>query len=86
MRASGLYSDDQIAEEMNRLGFRARIKVVRDRHDRTKVLERNGDKLMTGKLLRTYTAKTMYAGVNAEKWTNNQPVLCKFKGLVDLEL
>ncbi|MGK2896201.1 MAG: recombinase family protein [Candidatus Saccharimonadales bacterium] len=86
MRASGRYSDDQVADEMNRLGYRTPVKVIRDKQDRTKIAKRVGDKKMTGKLLRVYIAKTIYAGVNTEKWTGDQPVLCKFKGLVDIEL
>jgi site-specific DNA recombinase len=86
MRASGVYSDDQIAEEMNRLGFRTPIKVIRDKVDRTKIVKRTGGKKMTGKLLRVYVAKTIYAGVNTEKWTGDKPVLCKFDGLVSVEL
>ena len=86
MRAAGIRSDDQIAAEMNRLGFQTPIKIARDKHDRLKVISRTGGKPMTGKLLRTYVSKTIYAGVNTEKWTNGKPVLCKFKGLVDIEL
>ena len=86
MRASGVYSDDQIADEMNRLGFQTPIKVIRDKLDRTKIVRRSGGKKMTGKLLRVYVAKTIYAGVNTEKWTGDKPVLCKFDGLVSIEL
>lgn len=86
MRASGVYSDDQIADEMNRLGFQTPIKVIRDKIDRTKIVRRSGGKKMTGKLLRVYVAKTIYAGVNTEKWTGDRPVLCKFDGLVSIEL
>ncbi len=38
------------------------------------------------KLLRVYVAKTIYAGVNTEKWTAGTPVRCKFDGLVSPEL
>ena len=86
MRASGLQSDDQIATEMNRLGFRTPIKVVRDKSDRTKISRRIGGKQMTGKLLRAYITKTIYAGVNTEKWTGDKPVKCKFNGLISIEL
>ena len=86
MRATGLYSDDQIAFEMNRLGFKTTIKIVRDKYDRTKVSRQIGGKKMTGKLLRAYINKTIYAGVNTEKWTNGNPVNCKFNGLVSIEL
>jgi hypothetical protein len=71
---------------MNRLGYRTPLKAVRDKVDRTKIVQRVGNKGMTGKLLREYVAKTIYAGVNIEKWTGDKPVLCKFDGLVSIEL
>ena len=86
MRASGMYSDDQIADEMNRMGFQTPLKVIRDKADRTKIVRRSGSKKMTAKLLRVYVAKTLYAGVNTEKRTGGQPVLCKFNGLVSIDL
>ena len=86
MRAEGVLSDDQIANEMNRIGFKTPIKVVRDKVDRTKIVSRAGGKLMTGKLLRAYVSKTIYAGVNTEKWTGTSPVKCRFDGLVSIEL
>ncbi len=86
LRAAGTASDDQIAAEMNRLGFQTPLKVRRDKTERTKIVGRSGGKPMTGKLLRTYIAKTLYAGVNTEKWTDGQAVKCKFDGLVSIEL
>ena len=86
MRAAGVHSDDQIAEEMNKMGFQTPVKVRRDKQDRTKVIGRAGGKKMTAKLLRAYVAKTLYAGVNTEKWTSGKPVVCKFKGLVSVEM
>jgi DNA invertase Pin-like site-specific DNA recombinase len=86
LRAEALMSDDQIAVEMNRMGFVTPIKVIRDKYDRTKIVRRSGGKQMTAKLLRVYVAKTIYAGVNTEKWTAGTPVKCKFDGLVSPEL
>ncbi len=85
-RAAAVMSDDEIANKMNIMGFRTPIKVVRDKKDRTKIVSRTGGKPMTGKLLRTYTKQTIYAGVNTEKWTGGQPVKCKFDGLITMEL
>ena len=86
LRAEAVLSDDQIAAEMNRMGFLTPVKVIRDKQDRSKVLRRSGAKQMTAKLLRVYVAKTIYAGVNTEKWTAGKPVKCKFDGLVSIEL
>ena len=86
LRAQGTLTDDQIAEEMNRLGYRSPVKVTRDKNDRTKITGRRGGKPMTGKLLRAYVKKTIYAGINIEKWTDDKPVKCRFNGLVSAEL
>ncbi len=86
LRSQGTLSDEQIAQEMNRLGFKTPVKIVRDKHDRTRVARQTGGKPMTSKLLRAYIKKTIYAGVNTEKWTGEKPVKCKFAGLVSIEL
>src|ERR1039458_2274093 len=86
LRAEALLSDDQIAEQMNSMGFLTPIKVIRDKYDRTKIVRRSGGKQMTAKLLRVYVAKTIYAGGNTEKWKAGTPVNCKFDGLVSSEL
>lgn len=86
LRAQGTKSDDQIAEQMNRMGYKSAIKVIRSKEDRTQIVRRSGGKLMTGKLLRVYVKKTIYAGINTEKWTNGKPVRCRFDGLVSIEL
>ena len=85
LRAAGTHTDDQIAEEMNRLGFQTPLKVRRDKIDRTKIIGRRGGKPITSKLLRVYIAKTLYAGVNTEKWTGDKPVKCKFDGIVSID-
>jgi site-specific DNA recombinase len=86
LRAEGTLSDDQIVEEMNRMGFKTPTKVIRDKNNRTQILRTSGGKPMTAKLLRVYVKKTIYAGVNTEKWTDNKPVRCRFDGLVSMEL
>jgi hypothetical protein len=86
LRAEHVLNDDQIAQTMNDMGFKTPTKVVRDKTDRTKIVRVSGGKLMTGKLLRAYVRKTIYAGVNTEKWTGGNPVKCRFDGLVSIEL
>ena len=86
LRAEGTLNDDQIAAEVNNLGYQSRTRVVRDKHDRTKVKRIIGGKPMTAKLLRDYLSKTFYAGVNTERWTSGNPVKLKFDGLVSVDL
>lgn len=86
MRAEGIYTDEQIADELNRLGFRTRIQYVRDKHDKTKIIRKIGGAPMTGKKVGYYCSKLTYAGVIKEKWTKDEPVKAQFEGLVPLTL
>lgn len=86
MRARGTMEDIQIVEEINKLGFRTRERVIRDRNDRTQILQVIGGEPLTLKQLWRLIENPVYAGVNPEKWTQGNPVRCKFDGLVSVEL
>jgi hypothetical protein len=86
LRASGLYDDKQIAEKLNKLGFKSRKFIRRDRHDRTKIIAEQGENPLQAKYVAEYARKPIYAAIICEKWTNNIPVRATFKGLVDIEL
>ncbi len=86
LRAQGTLHDNQIADELNRMGFKTRVKIIRNKKDRTQIIAQRGGKPMTAKLLRSYVKKTIYAGINTETWTGGKPVRCKFDGLVSIEL
>jgi DNA invertase Pin-like site-specific DNA recombinase len=86
MRAEGILSDAQICDEMNRMGFETPKRIKRDKIDRSRITGISGGKPMYPKLLRTYIKKTLYAGVNDEKWTAGKPVKCAFAPPIDVEL
>ena len=86
LRARGTHDDRQIVEEINGLGYRSRVDLVRDKHDRTKIIRQMGGKQLDVKTLWRYIHNPVYAGVNPEKWTEGKPVKCKFDGLVSIEL
>ncbi|MDN5274761.1 MAG: hydrolase [Candidatus Saccharibacteria bacterium] len=86
LRARGTMEDIEIVEEINRLGFRTRERVIRDKEDRTKVIEVLGSEPLILKQLWRMIENPVYAGVNPEKWTQGNPVKCKFDGLVSFEL
>jgi hypothetical protein len=86
LRARGTLEDIEIVEELNKLGFRTRERVVRDKTDRTKVIDAIGGECMTLKQLWRMVENPVYAGVNPEKWTQDKPVKCQFEGLVSIEL
>ncbi len=85
LRALGKYSDGQIAKMLNESGYQGRIKYIRSKTDTSKVVKKVGGTKLTSKHLWRLVRNPIYAGVNMEKWTNNEPVKCVFKGLVSVE-
>lgn len=86
LRASGRYTDSEIAKMINDMGYRNRAKYTRDKNG----LRRERIQLHQGKMndkhLWRIVRSPIYAGVNVEKWTNGEPVKCAFDGLVSVEL
>ena len=86
MRASRLYTDQEIADCLNDMGYKSRVTLLRDPNDRTKILGEQGGKPMLAKDVSEFAVNPIYAGIICEKWTSNQPIKAKFKGLVSVEL
>ena len=85
MRASGRYKDAEIAEKLNQLGYRGRVRQSYKKGSKYPTNAKQGP-LMNERHLWRIARSTIYAGVNTEKWTNGQPVKCTFPGLVSIEL
>ena len=85
LRCRGTINDHEIVEEINKLGFKARIKYVRDPKDRTKIIKEHGGHKLNIKALWRYIQNPTYAGVSGEKWTENHRVKAKYNGLVSIE-
>lgn len=85
LRCRGTLGDHEIVAEINKLGFKTRIKYIRDPNDRTKIIKEHGGNLLNIKGFWRYIQNPIYAGVSAEKWTANQRIKAKFKGLVSIE-
>ena len=86
MRAAQVYTNQQIADELNAMGFKTRVSIVRDKYDRTKIKRTIGGRQMDAKMVDRYASKLVYCGVIKEKWTHNEPVKAQFDGLVSVEL
>ena len=86
MRATHVYTNQQIADELNSMGFRSRVTIVRDKYDRTKIKRQIGGRKMTAKMIDQYTSKLVYCGIIKEKWTHYKPVKAQFDGLVSVDL
>lgn len=86
LRARGTLADQQIVDELNRLGCKSRIYFLRSKIDKARIVGERGGEPMTCKQMQKYITNPLYAGVNCEKWTNNEPVKCYFEGLVSIEV
>ena len=86
LRARGMMDDREIVEHMNALGFKTRERYVRDKEDRTKIVQTIGGDPLTLKTMWGMLENPVYAGINPEKWTQGSPVKCQFDGLVSVEL
>ena len=86
LRASGNYSDRQIAQKINDLGYKTRFMYVRSKIDPSKIVRQTGGNQLNERHLWRIVRNPIYAGVNMEKWTNNEPVKCMFDGIVSVKL
>jgi site-specific DNA recombinase len=85
MRASGQWTDKQIVERLNEMGYRTRI-FNRWNKNHTQLIGTSGGNVMSVKHLQELVQKPIYAGFICEYWTGNQPVKAQFNGLVTLEV
>lgn len=86
LRARGTLDDQQVVNEMNKLGFRTRVQTVRNMKDRTQIIGKRGGKKLDLKTMWRLIQNPIYAGVICEKWTGNKPIKAQFPGLVSYEL
>lgn len=86
LRACGKYTDTEIAEKLNDLGYTTRVKYIHSKNDPNKIIKQTGGNLLNDKHLWRMVRNPIYAGVNMEKWTNYSPVKCMFNGIVSIEL
>ncbi len=86
MRASGQFSDKEIAKHLNDTGYRGRPQLRRAQNDKSRIIGRTEPALLDEKKLWKMVRNPIYAGVNVEKWTQGKPVKCMFEGLVSVDL
>ncbi len=86
LRARGTLHDSDIVEEINQLGFKSRKYYLRNPQDRTKIIGERGSKKLNLKHFWRFIQSPIYAGINIEKWTQDQPVKGNFSGLISIEL
>lgn len=85
LRAEGTYSDQEIVDKLNAMGFKTR---VRKRWNKNKTVQIGVSKQipLTVKSLQRIIKRYCYCAVLCEKWTNQIPIKAKWKGLVDIDI
>ena len=86
LRARGTLEDQQIVDEINKLGYKSRTQTLRSMQDRTKIIGKRGGKKLDLKTFWRHIRNPIYTGVICEKWTDNKPVKAQFPGLITYEL
>lgn len=85
LRCQGTLTDQEIVDEVNRMGYVSRVGLVRSKVDRTTVIGKKGGVDLNIKVLWRIIQNPVYAGINPEKWTQDKPAKCKFPGLISIE-
>jgi len=83
LRAEGIYSDEEIVERVNGLGYRSKTK-KRWSANKTKVVSHTIPGKLTVKQLQRIISRPAYCGIICEKWTHNLPIRAKWDGLVSI--
>lgn len=84
LRVEGLKTDEEIANVINDMGYRSKVR-SRWNKGRTEKIGTSGGILMTAKQLQQVVQRLSYAGVNLEYWTHGKPVRGKYSGLVSID-
>ena len=77
LRATGQYADDEIIRKINDMGYQGRGRGRLGDNDRV---------LLTKSHLWRFVRRTIYTGINMEKWTGGRPLRCAFDGLVSVDI
>lgn len=85
LRLRGSMSDPEIVDEINKLGFKTRVKNRRSNSDKKSIVGTIGGKKLTLKQFLRFVENPIYAGVNIERWTQGEPIKGKFEGLVTID-
>lgn len=84
LRAAGLYTDREIVDHVNGLGFRTKPR-NRWNADKTKIVGHSAPKLLTVKRLQCTITRPIYCGVIMEFWTRHQPTRARGEAIVCIE-
>ena len=82
LRALGTYTDQEIVDQINALGYRS---IIRNKwsKNKDKIIGSTGNLELTVKHLQNIISNPIYCGVNNEKWLI-KPIKTKYAGLVSI--
>lgn len=85
MRASGQFTDAEICDRINAMGFRTK---PRKRWDAShaRVIGQGGGRALVPKHFQEIVQRPIYCGVVCEKWTRWQPIRAPYPGLIPISL
>lgn len=86
LRASGKYTDREIATKINNMGYATRTRYRYSKTNPGQVIKKTGGNPLNERHLWRLVRTPTYAGVNTEKWTDGKPVRFAFDGLVSVNL
>ncbi len=84
MRAANTFTDQEIVDTINYMGFKTKIRNRWSKEDST-IINSVGNKPLTVKRLQEVIARPVYCGVNFHKWTDYKPIKSHSDALVDID-
>ncbi len=85
MRAAGTYTDQQIVDKLNAVGYRTKDRKIWSK-DKQRIIGVRKGKPLSIKQLQRFIARPIYAGILCEKWTNYEPIRVRYDGLISIDL
>ncbi len=89
MRASGAYTDQEIVDCVNAMGYKSKTqkKWLKDgkTKKKLKVIGHRGGIKLTIKQLQKIVPRTIYCGINTEKWLLGKAIKTQYDGLVSID-
>ena len=85
LRIRGDLTDNEIVDEINKMGFQTRFFNKRGAQDKKAIVGQIGGKKLNIKQFWRFIYNPIYAGVNIEKWTQGKAIKGNFEGLVSID-
>ncbi len=77
------HTDQEVVDYVNAMGFRSKEQKMWSK-SKTKIIGTRGGTKLSVKRLQEYKSRTIYCGVNAEKWLK-MPIRTQYKGLISID-